>query len=63
MLIIGHHVLIGKVSKFERPLAIMEQVGSSGQGDEALFEVRGLVKRKLLFSDRPRPIVVHIEKK
>jgi hypothetical protein len=55
MLIIGHHVLTGKVSKFEKPLAIMQKIESGGSGIE--YKVQGIIKRKLIFSERPRPIV------
>jgi hypothetical protein len=59
-LIIGHHVLSGKVSKFERPIAIMERVKSI-EDDEVSYQLCGIVKRKLIFSERPRPIVASTE--
>lgn len=61
LLIIGHHVLSGKVSKFERPLAIMECVNANDNENDVKYELQGIVKQKLIFSERPRPIVASTE--
>ena len=74
-LIIGHHLLTGRVTELEKPLAVLakrspqapelaqdlgktveERYGQeSGGGTE--YEIVALVRRKLIFKNRPKPII------
>lgn len=64
-MIIGHHLLSGSFVKLEKPLAVMKKKTGSVVSAEEMdcdetqtsYEIIALVKKKLLFKDRPKPIV------
>ncbi|CAB3383022.1 Hypothetical predicted protein [Cloeon dipterum] len=61
MLIIGHHVLTGRIAKLEKPLAILKKKQKEDEFEVTEYEVQGMVVQKLLFSERPRPIVANAD--
>ncbi|KAJ7081778.1 Ctf8-domain-containing protein [Mycena belliarum] len=69
-LTIGHHLLEGKVAVLPKPLAVLRRVATNdpdamdcdteerGQAKvEVAWDAIALVKRKIVFSKRPMPIV------
>lgn len=59
ILIIGIHVLYGKVTALEKPLAIIKKSSHSDGSDSEHpdYVVKAIVKKKLVFKNRPRAIV------
>ncbi|CAG0884322.1 unnamed protein product [Darwinula stevensoni] len=73
ILVIGHHILHGKVEKVDPPLAVVKKLPSSSSSgnlnskneereDHPAYVVQGLVTRKLFFKGRPRPIITNVPK-
>lgn len=50
---IAHHLLEGKLVKLQRPLAVLLR----NDGGPVSFDMVAIVKQKLVFSQRPVPIV------
>lgn len=49
-IIIGHHLLTGAVQEVDPPLAVLKR-------DEDGYVVQALIKKKLIFKNRPKPLM------
>ena len=72
IMIIGHHILYGKVVDMEKPMVTLEkiQVESALRDDGGMMEVddhleprteykvKSIIHKKLIFKTRPKPIIV-----
>ncbi|KAL1522810.1 hypothetical protein AB1Y20_017780 [Prymnesium parvum] len=54
-LVIGKQCMAGRWVKLKRPLAVMLQ--QAGEGTRHEYHVTGVVRHKLVFADRPDPVV------
>lgn len=65
-MIIGHHILHGKMQELEKPFMVINKDETSeldvGETD-IKYNVMGVVKKKLVFKTRPKPIVGEVMKK
>lgn len=66
IMIIGHHILHGKVQDLDKPLLVItkETIPDSDVLPENIkYGVTAVIKKKLIFKTRPKPIVGEMIKK
>lgn len=70
ILIIGHHILHGKVADLEKPYGVIVPSVDSIDCEEGInqsdcskrYQIKAIVKRKVVFKNRPKPIITHVPK-
>ena len=61
--VIGQHILDGKMVELDKPLLVMRKQLNMDGSLATGYQVECLVKRKLLFHKRSKPIVQYTMKK
>ena len=59
-MIIGHHIMYGKVVDLSKPIAVLTRDSSASSPTHL---VQAIVKKKLVFKNRPKPIIANVPKK
>lgn len=58
ILMIGHHILHGAVQDLPKPLAVMWKVKTDEEALESHYSVTAVIRKKVIFKNRPKPIVM-----
>lgn len=57
-MIIGNQTLEGKISKTDRPLLVIQKSDKTRDDEEKNATVKAVIRKKLVFKTRPRPLVI-----
>lgn len=57
VLIIGHHILNGRIQNLDHPLIVMKQ--EKENTDNLTYKIKTIVTKKISFKIRPKPIIVN----
>ncbi|XP_065569989.1 chromosome transmission fidelity protein 8 homolog [Artemia franciscana] len=57
ILIIGHHIMYGKIQDLEKPLVLATKQTNTVKTSKIEYTIYAIIRRKLLFKTRPKPII------
>lgn len=56
-MIVGHHLLSGKVVTLDKPLAVLQKYVDEEQSGTPEYRITAFITKKVIFKNRPKPIV------
>ncbi|ETN82023.1 Ctf8 [Necator americanus] len=61
LLLVGHHLLEGKVSELEKPFLVVRPTpGEDIHTKQRTMTIDAVIKRRLVFKNRPKPLVTQL---
>ncbi|CAJ0596351.1 unnamed protein product [Cylicocyclus nassatus] len=61
LLLVGHHLLEGKLSELEKPFLVVRSTsGEDPHANERSMTIDAIIKRRIVFRNRPKPIVKQV---
>lgn len=69
-MVIGHHILHGKVADLEKPYAVITKSEQAKQDSNVCknnkecnyYDIRTIIRRKIIFNGLPKPIIASVPK-
>lgn len=56
-MIVGHHLLSGKVVTLDKPLAVLRKCVDDEESGAPEYRIIAFITKKVIFKNRPKPIV------